>query len=502
MMEQDEKEPFLSGPRRTQQPQEEMDEELASSSTNLSDVQRPSRRMLQNIQRSSRRRTNDDQSQQHTNEAKTDVSSVISSLRNSTRRKSVVQRRSSETRDEALLHKSGRDKTRGPKLFLVLFLAMIIFDITKELTDEERREMWAAKPYVFFLKSTLKDEDDEDADDAKKGDGKTYTSLKDYMQKEEDDNTDDYIQIQSLKDLNTNGTEYFGKIITVPDELKNIADLTAPMDYANHKPLFWHIPRAGGSTLKDLAARCLRLNQASEVGAVIDPTAMMGAGGVRVVADVDGSKYLNVDTTTIQGIQRAGDLHAAAHPDLHLIVTPFLYETSSHLLNPVNQGRMFALFRHPVDRAVSMYHYLHKLDSAAGIMEGLNTIEDYARSPLVENNWMTRFLSNQWDGQLTTENELIAKEVLKHKCLVGLIKKKAESLNRFEKFMGWNIRDNEQEECFERLIDWDWSNKNKHDLVKKGSDTWQALVDANIFDVRLYRFAEELFEVQGELFKY
>ena len=160
---------------------------------------------------------------------------------------------------------------------------------------------------------------------------------------------------------------------------------------------------------------------------------------------------------------------------------------------------MFAMFRHPVDRAVSMYYYLYNDPKLREMLNGAS-LEEYARVGPVENNWMVRFMSNALNGELTADHEAIAKEVLRRKCLIGILGRKAESLRRFEQFFGWRITGEKMEACHERLLIWDWANKNKHPLIKEGTTVWKLLENYNLFDIRLYHYAEELFIEQAGLF--
>jgi hypothetical protein len=67
---------------------------------------------------------------------------------------------------------------------------------------------------------------------------------------------------------------------------------------------FFHIPRSGGSAIKEIAGKCLGKILASEVG--------VGSGHDADVAlqvvEVDEAKYVNVDTTSIDGLHRAANL--------------------------------------------------------------------------------------------------------------------------------------------------------------------------------------------------
>jgi hypothetical protein len=75
------------------------------------------------------------------------------------------------------------------------------------------------------------------------------------------------------------------------------------------------------------------------------------------IVNVDGSNFVNVDTTTIEGIERAKQMNLAGSELAEVIVIQHLYEAEK-LFDPIHRGRLFAVFRHPVDRAISMFYYL------------------------------------------------------------------------------------------------------------------------------------------------
>lgn len=117
---------------------------------------------------------------------------------------------------------------------------------------------------------------------------------------------------------------------------------------------------------------------------------------------------------------------------------------------------------------------------------------------------MTRFLSNTLSGELTPEHEAIAKEVLRTKCLIGLLHSKTETMRRLQQLFNIQAKNAPtqlRDECQEKLLYWDWPGKNRHELVAKGSEAWNVLYKQNTFDVRLYEYAEELFVAQGKLFR-
>lgn len=201
----------------------------------------------------------------------------------------------------------------------------------------------------------------------------------------------------------SNGQHFlFGKVIRVPENFHHFADLSEPLEPTD-RAVFWHIPRSGGSTIKDVTAMCMDLTLASQMGSV---------GGhiedeeLTIVDHLDGGRYVNVDTTTEDGLDRAKELDLASFPGVDVIATPYIIKTGE-LFDYDKRGRCFFMFRHPIERAVSMYHSM-RLDPNSPLFGG-DSLEQYAASEMVENNWVTRFLSNQLGGELTQEHEAIAR---------------------------------------------------------------------------------------------
>jgi len=217
-----------------------------------------------------------------------------------------------------------------------------------------------------------------------------------------------------------------------------------------------------------------------------------------VVEDLEGGKFLNVDTTTVKGLARAQQLGLASSPELDLIVTPFFHR-ASRLFDEEHRGRLFTMFRHPIERAASMYYALKNHPQQRGILEGAS-LASYAKGNLVEDNWVTRFLANKPGGELTPFDEAVAKEILRRKFLIGLLKFKGASMDRFQRYFGWNIKGDKMQDCHQRILDWDWPSHNTHPPIKEGTTEWKLLENRNTFDMRIYHYAEQLFHEQAFLF--
>ena len=292
----------------------------------------------------------------------------------------------------------------------------------------------------------------------------------------------------------------FDRTVEVPKQLSNLANVfQEKFNPLKNKLFFWHIPRSGSSTIKRIASQCMGLTLASEVGR--SEVAEGGEDILKIVEGLDGMQFANVDMSNPDGIARAKSLNVGHSDRIDLISSPYLYDVAS-IFEPENKGFMVAMFRHPIERAVSLYYNMRKNSHYEKIVGNLETVEQYAKSSLVENNWMTRFLSNTLSGQLTPEHEAIAKEVLRTKCLIGLLRDKTESMRRLGAFL--NIKSDRSHiriDCQEKLLYWDWPGKNRHEAVLEGSEAWKRLHDQNTFDIRLYQYAEQLFKAQGKLFQ-
>ena len=277
--------------------------------------------------------------------------------------------------------------------------------------------------------------------------------------------------------------------------LRHFADVSDP-NRASDTAYFFHVPRAGGSTMKEIIGKCLTLVQSSDVG-VRDGH---GTDPVLAVLEVGNSKYVNVDTTTIPGIQRAVDLGLSNSGLANVVISSYFHESAA-LFDLTHQGRAFILLRDPIVRATSMYWHRIK---EVGDLDLTTTIEDYAQGNGIENNWMCRFLANWMTGELTKDDLEQAKMILKDKFLIGFLDDLEESVYRIMKFNGWTFLEDEtkkmrEEDCIKDLsVEEGGSNVNPHEyeIPKRGSQAHALISWQTQFDTKLYGYARELFESQ------
>ena len=217
-----------------------------------------------------------------------------------------------------------------------------------------------------------------------------------------------------------------------------------------------------------------------------------------------------MDTTTLNGIYRARDMGLGISGLAELIITPFIRETET--LFPersAKKGRLFATFRHPLDRAVSMFKYLQYARWEPTYSPELKdwTLEQYASSGKIENNWMTRHLSGKYEADLIEQDLQISKGIVRNNMLVGLINRLEESMDRFEAYFGWRFTLNptEQEVCRDGLFfvgtNVNQNTNKKIEKPKQGETAYEPIMSHNEYDMELYKHVVKLFEEQTELIK-
>lgn len=210
-----------------------------------------------------------------------------------------------------------------------------------------------------------------------------------------------------------------------------------------------------------------------------------GTYSLRVVTNkAQTEKFVNVDVTTISGIKRASQLDLIGSGLAQVIMAPDLEIVTEHLLSSRldRSAKAFALFRHPIERAVSLFHYLQKAywePTYDPLLIDMNIV-DWAMSGKAENNWMTRTLVGDMDTpNLDNEHLELAKDVVRRKFVVGLMDEMEESWSRFRKYFQWTRSTNENcDACLKELFK-SGTNLNKHDAIEKGSAEWNALAKIN-----------------------
>lgn len=309
----------------------------------------------------------------------------------------------------------------------------------------------------------------------------------------------------------------------LPAEIQsNLANVNEPrQDKENETPFFWHVPKSSGTTLQRMYF-CMGLTLANEVGGNTKFESDRTKIDVISPWSDNPGKVINVDVTSRDGITEAKDrgfLSQTPHPHIDLMSSQEFKFATTTLFSPEHKGRMFALFRHPIERAVSKFFYLQKATWESTYNERWKnmTLEKWAEKDRGENNWMVRMLVGKNNRDVLTTDDLeLAKEILRTKFVVGLMDSFDESVHRFNIFLGVDESDETNQKCIgqftsskgdshaaanRKVIETknQW-NSYSHPDVEYGSPAWVSLSKIHFMDILLYRYIQELFEEQQALF--
>ena len=215
----------------------------------------------------------------------------------------------------------------------------------------------------------------------------------------------------------------------------------------------------------------------------------------------NGNRYVNVDMTNPDGIEHAKALGFGASGLANVVITSWFHDAASVFDSGYVKGRCFALLRHPIRRAISMFYYLKDATwehTYSEIYKDMDILE-YATSKYAEDNWMVRFLTNEMNGVLYDRHLDLAIEVLESKCLVGIMEDFSASIKRFDRYFGWNkidfggpVSKADRGTCVARVIQ-EPDNAHPHPSFEEGGDVWNLLLEKNKYDLALYEYARHLF---------
>jgi len=287
----------------------------------------------------------------------------------------------------------------------------------------------------------------------------------------------------------------------------NLVDVTGE-GQTSFTPFFWHVPKCAGTAIQNLYY-CMGLTIANQVGA----NPKFGHNEETALVKFKPWKrydwsVINVDTTTKEGILRAQKLGLASSkdPKVDLIVSMEFDFAVSHLFDKANRGRVFAMFRHPVERLESLFYYLQKAnwESTYHPEWAKTSLSDWAKTHKGEKNWMVHKLVNKPVTSLTMDDLELAKKIVREKIVVGLEDRFVESIHRFNVYSGIDDSSKERQSCIANVArvppkgDKKVTNSDPHPKTKRGTDLWKLLAKDSL-DVLLYEYVEEIYEQQGDM---
>ena len=194
-----------------------------------------------------------------------------------------------------------------------------------------------------------------------------------------------YLQSNSIKE---GSRGYFiSTDVEMPLGLKyHIADISDGNAKGVDLPVLWHIPKTGGSSMKVLLAQCRHLAAALQVGVTLErrrgnlsqdqlPESLYYVTNGK-------ERYVSVDLSTPDGLVKAKELKLLGSGLADVAITHLITAASIEMFSsdPGQRARVFSIFRHPVDRAVSKFYYLQEATWERTYDPTLQymTIEEYA----------------------------------------------------------------------------------------------------------------------------
>eukprot|EP00956_Cyclotella_meneghiniana_P025329 scaffold52663_cov76-Cyclotella_meneghiniana.AAC.3 len=288
-------------------------------------------------------------------------------------------------------------------------------------------------------------------------------------------------------------------------------------------PIFWHIPKCGGTTAKRFYGDCLELTLANRLGA----SPKFGHDqDTEIIAfqpfPSSTQKLVNVDTTTEQGILRAKELGLAESQVADLIFTSDINFASQHIFDRLHKGRVFAFFRHPIDRLVSKFYYLQTAtweNTYRPEWKDLSLLEWATSHNADENHMVKKILGKKLNDEAGLTDLIAAKEIIRHKFFVGKMDDMEESIKRFNIVMGVDNSAEKTKQCIKEYFGKDEvaevsdastelseedrrkaaDNKNSHSHPKARSPEWDLLAERNSLDMILYSYIQLLFNQQKHI---
>jgi hypothetical protein len=261
-------------------------------------------------------------------------------------------------------------------------------------------------------------------------------------------------------------------------------------NYALHEddvPFFWNIPLASANIIQENWGSCLGFTQASGVGRV-----HVSNETLRVV-QIFGSSYVNVDTATPAGIEHAKKMDLMGSSLADVMFSPLVYEVLSQLYSRSSKAKLIVVLRHPVNRAIAMYRYLKKAkwDPSYDPSIASMSLEEFATSKYIDNNYVCRLLINKLSGGLNENDLNLAKEILRSKAVVGVYEEMQLTVEHIERYFGWLPASSDAAQCQRNSIETGLA-KQAVPSIDPGSAAWELIKSHNRYDLALYDYVRTI----------
>lgn len=257
--------------------------------------------------------------------------------------------------------------------------------------------------------------------------------------------------------------------------------------HADDVPFYFHIPIAGALIASKSWNQCLGFTIASDGGkAEVSNTTLK-------TMQRRGSSFVNVDVTTPLGVQHAAQMGLVPSGLPDVLVSPLFADVIENLYSKSFQTTLMMTMRNPVDRAVAMFEYMKTAISDPSYSPALAdmTLEQYALSGFIQNNYVVRLLTGKFRGTLSIADVNLCKELLRRKALVGTYEQMETSLMHFERYFGWTQTASDVLSCQAKHIQ-DGYFRESTIKLDRGSSAYVLIKQQNLFDITLYEYIHNI----------
>ncbi|KAL7526636.1 hypothetical protein ACHAXR_003387, partial [Thalassiosira sp. AJA248-18] len=271
-----------------------------------------------------------------------------------------------------------------------------------------------------------------------------------------------------------------------PSCLRDTLDDTDGEGVDSDLVFFWHIPKASGSTVKNIMNFCFDLKRAERLNE-------------KPSMDYARNNILNMDTSSPDGLSFSFANQLVNSGKIDVLVSNY-FLSGSALFTDKHHGKTFTILRHPVDLALSLFHYRRKATWERSYREDWNTLsfKDYVESNNYMDNWMVRQLTGTMPWVELNESYLErAKLLMKRKIFVGIMTEMDETLRQLKARFGWQEK---EPFCSFNYLHSKPTNQNDHPELPggRGGETWNVIARKEKWDLMLYHYGLELFTEQRE----
>lgn len=240
---------------------------------------------------------------------------------------------------------------------------------------------------------------------------------------------------------------------------------------------FWIIPGAPANMMKNIMNFCYGKRRPEQLNA--EPS-------MEFVRD----NIVNMDTSTPEGLEFSHNNSLVDSNAIDFVVSTY-FLSGSALFNEAHMGRAFAIFQHPVERALSVFHSQRKINKALQQV----SFEQHVKSDYFFDNWMVRQLTGTMPWVELDEDRLArAKNTIQRKIFVGVQDQMGETLRQLRMHYDWS---DIEEGCTSNFVKDEPAQGHPGLAGGRGGKTWNVLVEKEKWDMSLYHFALQLFSQQN-----